>query len=528
MRVDLHYRRLRVLRSAQNVSDTVAGFDEEPNGHLSNSAPRCDEASSPCPKTIPDAMCTPGAQLESSATTRLLDPEYHCHNYSDSTVDQLAHWNSNLDFVLETNYIPTEQDLLIGLEPHLLIEPISGFSFSTENLISELSTFFRQAYVAYPLVHHNTLVRKVNEGWHIWDREFRALILSIAVLNEACKVRLSPQHDPRAMKFLVRIVENLRIGSDGYHFAENPSIDTVIVSIFLFVAYSVSNKHNRAFCYLTEAIGLSNLVVEPSNQIERTRQKRLSYVLYITESATVSIYGSHRSRIISPRPSDPLETISSLSWYNQEGDAQDRIGDFSHDEILMLDKQAVELLLLMTRLHLATDVSEVAQTMADDRLICSITTPFESSACTAPLRYDTQIADVAITRQWKLARLWWKDISRQPALVSSEEAINSTVEAIATTTLTWSKTLQPRYLRILGLGKLVDLIDSISNISTSVGRVGACTALVRHLIQTVAETDYDGYFAPRLSMMEICIGDIPRSLISDGEFGHFGPGTVVV
>jgi hypothetical protein len=424
--------------------------------------------------------------------------------------------------LLETDTILT-RGFAYGQElQQLWLGPENSFPLSKPKLVSEVSLFFRQGYVVYPVLHYATMMSEINQGKHLCHPEFRSVVLSIAMFNEACKVRLSPQHDQSSMKSLARMVENIRSNSDHYHFADNPSLDAVVVSLFLFIAYNVMDKHSRAFCYLTETIGLFDLLGEFSDSVNIVRQKRLRYVLYITESATVSIYGSQRKRMISDCPSIPPDLGNLLSWNGQETEEQDSIGGGIADaDMVNIDKHAVDLLIRMTRLHLATTVSDVAKITVDDKLMTSITSPQECN--TSPLNSycDTQIADVAITRQWKLAGLWWDDISRQPTLKLSDVLVNNTIDMLATTALTWGRTLKPGHLRIVGLGKVVQLADSICNISSKLGSVSTCTATIRHLIQTVAETDYDRYFAPQLSITEIRIGDIPRSLIFDDDSLHY-------
>ena len=471
-------------------------------------------------------VCTPVAPTETPAASSSIGNGFYSPTQTNLVIDRFEDLDSRLEFNLEADSTPTERslpsshELFYEQQQRLWLEPHDGFPLSKERLMMEISLFFHQGYVAYPFIHYETFMESINDDRHLSDQGFGSLVLSIVMLNEAIKVRLSSQHDQHAIRYLARTIEDLRTGPGDYHFAEDPSVDTVIVSLFLFIAYNVSDKHNRAFFYLTEAIGLFDLLGEPSDAISAIRQQRLCYILYVAESATISIYGSPRKRMISPRPLTPLKSASSLSWYNNE-DFQRTMEGFAEADIVTTDKQAVDLLLLMTRLHLATEVSEVAKITVDDQLLYSITRSLGNGAGHHNGRADTQIADVAITRQWKLAELWWNEMSRQPALASSEGAINCTIEMIATTALTWSKTLKPGYLRIVGLGKLVGLTDSIFNISSRLGSVGRCTALIRHLIQTVAETDYDRYFAPQLGITEICIGDIPRSLMYEDQTVYY-------
>ncbi|KAH8802766.1 hypothetical protein F5884DRAFT_756078 [Xylogone sp. PMI_703] len=457
------------------------------------------------------------SQNEAPMTSNSILREYHhASPFMTNNFQDLAP-NLDYDIAASTVFNTNSTSGIITSNEHQ-IQLYSGCydngPLPKEKLVDAVTLFLDRSYVAYPVVQPHDIMSRLERDEYLSNWEFHCLLLSIAVLNEAYKVRQSPQHDQSTMNFLLNSVEILRADSTHPHFSESPSLDAVIVSLFLFIAYNVSSRHNRAFCYLTEAIGLFDLIPELSDPVEAIRQQRLECVLYITESATVSIYGSGRKRLISRQPSALPSSAESLLWDHLYLDIDDIV------QMGSLDRQAVDLLLLMTHLHLAKDVSEVAKITVDDKLLHSVSRAFNSSATSQNPRCATQTADVAITRQWKLAELWWNDISRRSVLASPEGAINGTLEMIAMTTLTWSKTLQPGYLRIVGLGKLVALTDLVLNISARLGSMKSCTHLIRNLIQTVSETDYEKYFAPQLSITEICIGDIPRPLIDMNSSGQ--------
>lgn len=522
-------RRLRALQSEQQLSEATPSSEEGGPGpatsvdtpHSTNydengflffpSTPRttflnCDlptddlNASS---SSILDQL--PSNSPRASPSLEVLDPGVDFDIGDSTTINPR---------LMDENILSDEQEL------QLYLQPIARELLPKEKIISEVTFFFSWTYVVYPIIHPRTLIGQLNGDIHLSNTEFHSLLLSVALINEAYKVRRSPQHDPFMMNFLVKAIEGLRTGPDYCHFSEQPSFDSVVVSLFLFIAYNVSGRHNRAFFYLTEAIGLFDLV-QPSSLIETIRLQRLEYVLYITESATVSIYGSGRKRMLSSRPSNIPDSSDLLLWDSRDIDIEQSVGASIKIRSATIDKQAVDLLLLMTRLHLAPDVTQVAKISVDDRLMHSVTGPFDDDLDVQNTRYATLAADVAITRQWKLAELWWKNILCQSSSASPKAAVDGTIEMIAITTLTWSKTLEPGHLRIVGPGKLVALTDSITNISSRLGSINTCTYLIRSLIQTVAETDYERYFAPKLSMTEISIGAIPRLLEQTYESGRF-------
>lgn len=272
-------------------------------------------------------------------------------------------------------------------------------------------------------------MEKIQNEVYLSDPDFCVLLISIRMLNEACKLRASPDRGSSTLSFLTKDVEDMRRSSDDYDFSNFPSIDAVVVSIFLFTAYNVCGKHNRAFCYLTEAIGLMDMILEPSAPTEIIRLQRLEYVLFVTESASVSIYGSGRNRKLARRPSSITTPEHTLMWYNggNGAEAQNWIRDA---ERMKADEEAVKLLLLMTRLHLANKLTEVANVSVDNMMAANIAKSFDNPSNHQPLTFSTQTADVAITRQWKLASQWWRVLSAGNTLPSSTDSLQLTIQIL--------------------------------------------------------------------------------------------------
>jgi hypothetical protein len=393
------------------------------------------------------------------------------------------------------------------------------FPLSKDLILKEISQFFHAGYAPFPVVHCETIVSKINLGAYLSDHDFGTLILSVSVLNEAARLRRAPDRESTTLERMTDMTERFRTSETTSHFTDSPSMDTVVVSLFLFVAYSVLNKHNRAFCYLNEAIGLLDLVEEPDELVDQVRLQRLECVLFVTESASSAIYGPKRMRRIVRRPNNFTRSANNLLWYFTE--AAFDSGDFgwSKSRIEDLDRQAVELMLLMTSIHLATGVNEVASVTVDDRLMASITRSLSAnSEDTDDLpNCSMQTADVAITRQWKLAAHWWMVLCAGPFSMSSAESLSSTAQIIGMTTLQWAKTLDPGYLRCVGLGKVVALTQIIGNISAKLGTLGSCVNIINDLIRIVETTDYQRDFAPQLSITELFIGGVPRSMMWDGD-----------
>lgn len=76
----------------------------------------------------------------------------------------------------------------------------------------------------------------------------------------------------------------------GYDYIENPTVNTVITSFFLFGCYSGLNKHNSAWVHLREATALAQILGMQDentyffdNVVETSRKRRLFWLLFVTE-----------------------------------------------------------------------------------------------------------------------------------------------------------------------------------------------------------------------------------------------------
>jgi hypothetical protein len=380
------------------------------------------------------------------------------------------------------------------------------FHLSRENIISELGFFFTHSYPRYPVFHLESLLDTIDKQLYLSDLGFRTLILSIFLLNEATRFRHSPSYGTNCLTRLCQTIETLRPSSDDDHFAEFPSLDAVLVSLFLFIAYSVRDRHNRAFSYLTEAIGLMDLVECPLDPMEAIRFQRLECLLFVTEAASVSIYRLGRKRRIARRPSNLMSVESSMWYLPSDTGLRELPQEFSGLDLVLLDKLAVNLLVAMTRLYGACDATEVANVAVHDNFMSAmIETDGPGPIC------SVQTADVVLTCQWQLASHWWKALSTKPSPRAKDSA-HYTIQIIGMTAIQRSSTLSAGERRIVGHGKLAALADAMFNISSTMGILPACRSVIGDLIRTVSETDYERHFASDLSLIEMHIGEVPRSL----------------
>lgn len=397
------------------------------------------------------------------------------------------------------------------------IESTDGVAFSWQDIVAELALFCLKCYQRHPIINLETVLNRIERGDHVSDPTFRTMLLSIFLVNEASQFRHYPDRSPARLDLLSRATEKSRANSPYYHFAESPTLDTVISSIFLFIAYSVRDKHNRAFLYLTEAIGLMDLVKYPCDRIEIVQYHRIECLLFVTEAASNSIYGSRGKRRISRNPSSPPPKEVLDRWYISEHKQKQLPPLLSTLPYESLDKRAAELLYAMTRLHSALDTAGVSSVEFQDDILATLSNHDDNKpSCLI------QTADVAITRQWQLATHWWHALSENGYSSERKENARYIIQIIGMTAVQRTKFLHPGACRIVGHGKLAALADTMFKISSALDILQCCSSLIRDMIHIVSKADCEGSFAPGLSLVAICIEEVPRPVTSGHELEYDG------
>lgn len=382
-------------------------------------------------------------------------------------------------------------------------------------MIDQLAPFFQDSFQSYPIIHLDSMLWKIRQGVFLCDTEFRTLVLSLALMNETRKFRGSPELGSTRLDLLSRTIEGLRTGLD-YHFSEPNSLDTVIVSLFLFVAYVARGRHTRAFVYLTEAIGLLDLVDLPPDAVEAARYRRLEHVLYIAESATASVFGWKR-RKLARRPQTPRDGSHALALrhdgYAGGPDEQEWPPGLDPGDVALRDARALELLLAMTRVYTASNVIEVPNLAVGNLVVPT----------------DTQTADLAITRLWKLASHWREAVVTAPGSFPVLDGnLDFTLRELGATAVCWSRAIPPSQLRNVGLRKIVALADELIHIATTTGHLAGHIDMIGALMQLVAERDYDGRFVSELSAFDSCVRSVPAALACESLRSQNEPAVVEV
>lgn len=341
-------------------------------------------------------------------------------------------------------------------------------------------------YLIFPIVSYDALVSKValDLNWRL-DPDFRTLLYALNLFNVSADHRMQRQ-DPSELTVLARQVERSRL---CYDFADPATLNSVVVSLSLFTAYNVLEKHNRAFLYLHEAITLFEAVPGPLSEAEESRKHRLGQVLFNTESATLAIYATDPGRrlqearkpyITGERPS------TSMTWQGPE----------RHAALYLLDQ--------LTRIHLAEDADQMTTISVEADPSQMMPAPEDTSP--GQLRYwRLQSADVAITLQWQLSRMLLGISSYKPSSGASPRYRTS---HLGVTAISHIYSLSEGDLRIVGLGKVAGLALNLSMLANCSWQQD----VLRGLTNAVLREDYEGTFGFLLD--SLIVPTIPTGLPS--------------
>lgn len=178
-------------------------------------------------------------------------------------------------------------ELYDGLSTELIgASPVVFHPHQVDDIWRSVNRFFDAAWFIFPLISYETIQSRLTSQ-NTWsaDPQFRTLLLAIRLANATIEYRMTSANSTILID-LIREVERSRLDFD---FAEPPTLDDVLASTVLFVAFNVLEKHGRAFLYLDEAFSLSE-GVEAIGEHERLRQQVIQQILYNTEAASAAIY----------------------------------------------------------------------------------------------------------------------------------------------------------------------------------------------------------------------------------------------
>jgi hypothetical protein len=331
--------------------------------------------------------------------------------------------------------------------------------------------FFETMHVIFPVLSYTDLLTRfvLEPQWSALP-DLRTLLLAVRMVTAAGEHRMTANNAENLKDFIGQ-VERSRL---CYDFAERPTLDEVIISLFLFTSYNVLEKHNRAFLYLDEALSLME-TVQIVGAGEEVRRMHIEQVLYNTEAASSAIYAGKGRRCRAKKPSVNLERSSIKPSIIETSEQSERV--------------ALHLLDRLTEIHVAED--EEALRIISAALETDMNTLF--GAAFGMHRYcRIQAADVAVSRQWQLSSKLVSSLRQQ---TSAEKLRQSTIESLGTAALAWVCLLKEGEPRIVGLGKLSGLAKNI--VTLTGGKFPSYP--VAGLVSAIIREDHERKFAPELA-----------------------------
>ena len=346
--------------------------------------------------------------------------------------------------------------------------------------------FMRDIYAVLPVINFDNFTNHLNQDHGNWDVEFSALAHALDMLHESYMYKLTPTGGPRNVLSCISMIEQLRC---RYDYAEDPTADTVIVSFALFVAYNVVGKHQRALLYLSEASKLVDFT-RTDSPIEAMRIQRLKALLFITTSATTLLSENSAWRVDVPPPVD-IEDL--ISWYSLAGTSA---GDMASEDIRDLDQFAIRQLQLMTQIYRSARDGASWDYLGEYNVANSVS----SVRLPATRMVRIVIADLSITQ------LWFSSDKRRLHNSGNYDNILKLCQTanLAETTgrkaLAWARSLSQSELRIVGLGKMVDILENMVHLcSLDPNSTAEVEILARDLTTAISTADYEFTYATTLA-----------------------------
>lgn len=352
--------------------------------------------------------------------------------------------------------------------------------------------FFANMYPTIPILHQGRLQEKV-------AREIDQSIEAYCLITSLCafmmiqpgmalpgsRLEVKTGSDDlvsgRSTTASILLEEVVRLRKSIEYF-ENPTLESVQTSLFLFACYFGLDKHNKAWYYLREATTLAQIVgmqLEPSylngDSVDSVMKRRLYWLLFITERA----YALQRHR--------PLTLHATIELPNLDEDAAERqiISGFLH--MINLFRPFDETFVgLWNKTRNGCSTAWLAQ--LQQQLSGALPKKLNST--------ETQAADIFTSQQWLRTMVWQLSITNG---YLSSTSTNSSMTfkyplEIAKDLMADVSVLPRKALEVHGIG----LIEKLFDVACTVTDVIACVPLDSNVFD-VGPSEYLNQFLSLIS-----------------------------
>lgn len=141
------------------------------------------------------------------------------------------------------------------------ISPVNEIwpSFISEtSLIPWIDVYFDRLHPTLPVLNRSSLISKILTREHRHNPQFGSMLLSLCAFSLTQPIDISerPTSSSRASQARLMMNEATKMRSCS-DFGENPTLEAVLTSFFLFGCLFGSNQHNAAWLRLREAVDLA-------------------------------------------------------------------------------------------------------------------------------------------------------------------------------------------------------------------------------------------------------------------------------
>ncbi|OKL55954.1 hypothetical protein UA08_08603 [Talaromyces atroroseus] len=377
-------------------------------------------------------------------------------------------------------------------------------SFISEtSLIPWIDVYFDRLHPTLPVFNRSSLFIKIILQEHRNNPQFGAMVLSLCAFSLTQPIDISerPTSSSRADQARIMMDEATKMRSSS-DFGENPTLEAVLTSFFLFGCLFGSNQHNAARLRLREALDLASTLGlnDPSTYVDFSSEEKEQWLrTYLVLSVTERAYALQRRHSITftGRPKYTMRAtddflynathslISGIIVHNEK-DAAGMMGlallmeifDAIDEEILICWNSRCDasngkchvlseskVLSIYRNLARVSDSSRYTSNDWFDPDHSHATDLDNATKILGSFLTETQCADVLISQKWVQDRLWNLCLSHGLLKPQSEhsELRSSYAFHNAEKTLELCKTLRISAMEAHGIG----IIEKLYNIATS-------------------------------------------------------------
>ncbi|KAK9239890.1 hypothetical protein V1525DRAFT_397047 [Lipomyces kononenkoae] len=380
---------------------------------------------------------------------------------------------------------PTPSPRSISTDLVLLQQSASTFAWpaivTDEEINSLINAYFSRTEKFLPVVHKSTFLSRLQAHEHTRNIHFGSLVLTMCaftLLQPIMQHDEAESNEKRVFKERMQTAQSMisaavSMRDSDATFAENPTLDSVLMSFFLFSCFFNCQMHHAAWFRLQEAVTLAEIMglqgkregwKEVISDHEREQRLRVYWVLAVTERAYA--LQRHHSLIRTTASTGKAGSILAPNlFFNLSAAGLDKMVELYK----VVDAELID----CWNGRCATANGPCTKMSAERALSMHkmVANAYDHDTFNPDCPLDeTQRADLAISQQWLHNRLWQLCLSHGVLNVDSTTATDhrelSLTYAcdIAQRTIGICRSLSMESMEVHGIGIMEKLYDIASSV----------------------------------------------------------------